>query len=154
RTANPAGAGVMKKAERPERLGFFFFLLVLYLFFDYGRPSYPMGIPMLISALLFGGWLVSQDKKWSPQVACFFALVVLMLAGVPMAINSYSAFWTTYGMATVLLCTCVPMTSFITSARHIKAWMYSFVGVSVYVGGYAILHHGFGPSGAAGGQDE
>jgi O-antigen ligase len=85
---------------------------------------------------------------------CFFALVGLMLIGIVFANNSYAAFWATYGMATLLLCICVPMTGFVTSLRHVRLWMYSFIGVAAYVGGYAILHSGFGPAGADGGQDE
>jgi len=144
------------RAVGRERLGFFFSLLLVYLLFEYGRPARPMGIPMLISVVLFGGWLLNRNtgRRPSPQVVCFFGFVVLMGLGVPLAINSYAAFWTTYGMATVLLCTCVPMTRFITSARQIRLWMYSFIGVAAYVGGYAIVHSGFGPAGAAGAQDE
>jgi len=127
---------------------------VLYLVYEYGRPAYPMNIPMGISTLLAIGWLGLSDKKWSPQVACFFALIGLMLLDVPVAVNTYAAFWTTYGMATVLLCTCVPMTSFVSSVRQIRVWIYSFIGVAAYVGIYAILHGGFGPSGAGGAQDE
>ncbi len=146
----------MYRAPGRERLGFFFLLLLLYLVFEYGRPAHPLGIPMLISMLLFGGWLVSQNarRRPRPQVICFFALIVLMGLGVPMAINSYAAFWTTYGMATLLVCICAPMTRFVTSVRQIRLWMYTFVGVAAYVGGYAIFHSGFGPAQAAGAQDE
>jgi O-antigen ligase len=129
---------------------------LLYLVFEYGRPSHPLGIPMVISALLLGGWLVSHNtgRRLSPQVLCFFGFVVLIFVGVPMATNSYSAFWAAYGMATLLVCICVPMTRFVTSVRHVRWWLYSFIGVAVYVGGYAIFHSGFGPAGAAGAQDE
>jgi len=122
----------MYRAPGRERLGFFFLLLLLYLVFEYGRPAHPLGIPMLISMLLFGGWLVSQNarRRPRPQVICFFALIVLMGLGVPMAINSYAAFWTTYGMATLLVCICAPMTRFVTSVRQIRLWMYTFVGVA------------------------
>lgn len=138
------------------KLGFFFVLLLVYLMFEYGRPSHPLGIPMVISALLLGGWLVSHNtgRKLSPQILCFFGFVVLMVVGVPMATNSYSAFWAAYGMATLLLCICAPMIRFVTSVRHVRWWLYSFIGVAVYVGGYAIFHSGFGPAGAAGAQDE
>ena len=146
----------MYRAPGRERLGFFFLLLLLYLVFEYGRPAHPLGIPMLISILLFGRWLVRQKTRQSPrpQVICFFGFIVLMGLGVPMAINSYAAFWTTYGMATLLVCICAPMTRFVTSARQIRLWMYTFVGVAAYVGGYAIFHRGLGPAGAGGGQDE
>src|SRR6267143_3364509 len=102
-------------ARSATKLGFFFVLLLLYLVFEYGRPSHPLGIPMVISALLLGGWLVSHNtgRKLSPQILCFFGFVVLMVVGVPMATNSYSAFWAAYGMATLLLCICAPMIRFV-----------------------------------------
>src|SRR2546423_12129815 len=98
-------------ARSATNLGFFFVLLLLYVVFEYGRPSHPLGIPMVISALLFGGWLASQNagRRPIPQILCFFGFVVLMFLGVPLATNSYSAFWAAYGMATLLLCICVPM---------------------------------------------
>src|SRR5438105_232568 len=98
-------------ARSATKLGFLFVLLLLYVVFEYGRPSHPLGIPMVISALLFGGWLASHntERTPSPQVLCFFGFVVLVFLGVPMATNSYSAFWAAYGMATLLLCICVPM---------------------------------------------
>jgi O-antigen ligase len=137
-----------------EGLGFFFSLLLVYLLFEYGRPSNPMGIPMLISVLSLGGWLVRRDKRWSSQITGFLVFVVVMALEIPMAVNTYSAFWTTYGMAVSLLCICAPLPSLVTSVRRIRVWAYTFLAVAVYVGGYALLHEGYGPSGSAGGQDE
>lgn len=175
RTAGPNGAdsadGVVSKNHAPttprdaarsmaarlaprEASGFFFWLLLLYLFFEYGRPENPMKIPMLISILSLVGWLVRPDKRWGPQTTGFMAFLVLMVVGIPMAANNYWAFWQTYGMAILLLCICAPLPSVVTSVRRIKIWIYAFVAVAVYVGGYAILHEGFGPSGSAGAQDE
>jgi len=137
-----------------ERFGFFFSLLLVYLFFEYGRPPSPLGIPMLISILSLGGWLVRRDKRWTAQITGFLIFVVVMALEIPIAVNTYSAFWTTYGMAVLLLCICAPMPSLITSVRRIKVWTYTFVAVALYVGGYALFNEGFGPSGSAGGQDE
>jgi O-antigen ligase len=109
---------------------------------------------MLISILSFVGWLVRRDKRWSPQTIGFMAFLVLMVVGIPMAANNYWAFWTTYGMAVVLLSMCVPLPSVVTSIRRVKLLIYAFVAVAVYVGVHAILHEGFGPSGSAGAQDE
>ena len=137
-----------------ERLDFFFFLLLVYLFFEFGRPSNPLGIPMLISILSLGGWLVRRDKRWSPQMFSFLAFLAVMGISSPMAVNTYASFWATYGMAVVLLCICVPMPSLVTSVHRIKVWSYTFVAVALYVGGWAAFHNGYGPSAAGGGQDE
>jgi O-antigen ligase len=42
----------------------------------------------------------------------------------------------------------------VNSVRKIRIWIYTFVAVAVYVGGFAALNGGYGPAGAAGGQDE
>jgi len=137
-----------------EKLGFFFFLLLVYLYFEYGRPAHPLGIPMAISFLLLGGWLVRRDKHWSPQVTGFLAFLLVMVVSSPMAVNTYTSFWATYGMAVLLLCICIPLPSVVTSVRAIRVWANTFVALAVYVGVWAILHGGYGPSGADGGQDE
>jgi len=137
-----------------EESGFFFWLLVIYLFFEYGRPQEPMKIPMLISILSLGGWLVRRDKRWNRQTIGSMIFLGLMVVGIPMAANTYWAFWGTYGMAVVLLSVCAPLPSLVTSVRRIKIWIYAFVAIAVYVGGWALFHRGYGPSAAGGGQDE
>src|SRR5207302_4902709 len=84
----------------------------------------------------------------------FLAFVVVMAVGVPLAANGYAAFWATYGMAVLLLSICAPLPSLVTSVRRIKLWSYAFLAVALYVGGWASLHGGYGPSAAGGGQDE
>jgi len=137
-----------------EKLGFFFFILLVYLFYEYGRPAHPLGVPMAISILLIGGWLVRRDKRWSPQITGFLAFLVVMLISSPMATNIYASVWATYGMAIVLLCICIPLPSVVTSVRKIRVWAYTFVAIAVYVGAWAVFHGGYGPSAAGGGQDE
>jgi len=137
-----------------EKFGFFFYLLLIYLFFEYGRPSRPMGIPMLISSVSLGGWFLRTEKRWTPQITGFLAFVVVMAVGIPLAANGYAAFWETYGMAVTLLTICAPLPSLVTSVRRIKLWSYAFLAVVLYVGGWAAFNGGYGPSAASGGQDE
>jgi O-antigen ligase len=137
-----------------EKFGLSFSLLLVWLWFEFGRPSNPMGIPLLISAILLGGWVLRREKRWTTQSSWFVALLVVMAIGIPLALNTFSAVWATYGMAVTLLCICVPLPSLVTSLRRIKTWFYTFIAVSLYVGGWAVFHDGFGPSGAGGGQDE
>jgi O-antigen ligase len=154
------GNGRRNRRLRPSaaaaRVGFFVPLLLMYLVFEYGRPSHPLGIPMLISVFLLARCL-SDRHAWrhpSPQVIGFLALLAVMLTGLLLADNSYAAFWTTYGMVTLLLCICIPMTVVLTSVRHVRLWIYMFIAVAAYVGVYAILHEGLGPAGSGGAQDE
>ena len=58
RAQKPAGTA----ATAGERLGVPFLLMLVWLGFEYGRPSNPFGIPLLISATLLVGWLFNKDK--------------------------------------------------------------------------------------------
>ncbi len=109
---------------------------------------------MLLSIAMFGGWLLRKDKRWSRQHTLFVVLLGLLALSVPMAANTFSAYMATFGMAVTILTVCVPMPSLLTSSRKIRAWVYTFVAVSLLVGGWALFHGGLGPSGSGGGQDE
>src|SRR5262249_32110139 len=137
-----------------EGSGFFCSLLLIYLVFEFGRPPNPLGIPLLISITLLGGWLIKFNKVWTHQITGYLTLLVVMAISTLLAANNYAAFWQTYGMAVLFLCICIPLPSFIASVPRIRAWAYTFVAVVFYVGVYAIFHGGYGPAGAGGGQDE
>ena len=98
------GKAAQNVALPKERLGVPFLLLLVWIWFEYARPSNPMGIPLLISATLAIGWLMSKDRRWSRQSTLLCAFLGVMAVGVPTATNTFSAFWSLYGMATVLLC--------------------------------------------------
>jgi hypothetical protein len=140
----------LPSADREDRLGFFFPLLLAYPLFEYGRPENPLGIPMILSSLLLLGWLAQGNKRWYPQIWYFFALIALTCVGTLLAVNTYSAFWHTYGLTVTLLGTCVPLMYFATSLRKITFFIYALLAAFVYAALYAITHKGFGP----GWQDE
>jgi len=152
RAGAPAAPGTARRVR--EGVGLPLALLLVWLWFEFGRPPNPMGIPMLLSIAMLGGWVLRKDKRWSRQHSLFVVVLALLALSVPMADNTYSAYMTTFGMSVVLLTVCVPMPSVLTSTRKIRAWAYTFVTVSLFVGGWALFHGGLGPSGSAGGQDE
>jgi O-antigen ligase len=129
-------------------------LLLVWVLFEYGRPTHPLGIPFTISAVLLVGWLLRSDKYWSRHSLLLVAFLGVMAVGVPLAGNTYAAFWGLYSMATLLLCICLPMPSVVTSVRKLRTWIYTFLGVALYVGSWAIFHGGYGPAGSGGAQDE
>jgi O-antigen ligase len=151
-TATPAGPGHAERIR--ERVGLPLSLLLVWLWFEFGRPANPMSIPLLLSVAMFGGWLLRKDKRWSTQHSWLVALLTLVVVSVPMAENTYSAYVATYGMAVTILTVCFPMPSLVTSVRKVRAWAYTFVSVSLLVGGWALFHGGVGPSASSGGQDE
>ncbi len=137
-----------------DRIGPVFLLLLLWLFFEFGRPPRPLGIPLIISVVACAYWLSLKNKQWSRHTPWWLFLLGVMTVSVPFSTNTYSAFWTTRGMAVLILCICLPLQAMVTSVKSVRWWAYSFLAVSFYVGVWAATHGGFGPSGADGGQDE
>jgi drug/metabolite transporter (DMT)-like permease len=115
-------------------LGLPFFLLLLYPVFDYGRPPNPMGIPLIISLVLFVAWIVTPAKKMNLQIACFLLLLGAMSIGSLTAMNNYSAFEQVKAMAVILLCICIPLMHFIDSLRKIRIFLNVLIVVLLYVG--------------------
>jgi O-antigen ligase len=151
-TATPTAPGHAGRIR--ERVGLPLSLLLVWLWFEFGRPPNPLSIPLLLSIAMFGGWLLRTDKRWSRQHSLFVALLTLIVVSVPMAANTFSAYVAAFGMAVTILTVCVPMPSLVTSVRKVRAWAYTFVAVSLLVGGWALFHGGVGPSASSGGQDE
>jgi O-antigen ligase len=137
-----------------ERLGFFFPLLLVWICFDFGRPSNPLHIPLVISFASLAGWFVRGNKQWTTQSWCLVALLAAMAIGIPLATNTRSAFNAAWDMAILFLCIVLPLQSLLTSVQRLRLWIYTFIGVSVYVGAWAMMHQGYGPSGGGGAQDE
>jgi O-antigen ligase len=136
-----------------ERLGSLLPLLLLWMLFEIGRPPTPPKVPLLLSLIVFAGWLLAKDKRWTRQSFWMTVLLGVMAAGIPFAVNGYSAFWSTYGMAS-FLCICLPLPGLVTSVRRVRVWVLWFLAIASYVGAWALFHHGFGPSAARGAQDE
>src|SRR5215510_7835890 len=123
-TVNPAQVW---KATIPGKtgngLGFPFFLILIYLFMEYGRPANPMGMPMVISIFLLLNWLRLPQKKWPPQIICFFALLAVIAVMGPFAENNAAVFWGFEQMTVLLLCVCVPIMHFVCSMRKVSIFL-------------------------------
>lgn len=137
-----------------ERLGIPFVLLLIWVCFEFGRPPQPFGIPLLISIALCILWIFRKDKQWSRQSIWWLVLLGVMVLSVPFVTNTYSAYMTTKGMAILILCICLPLQSMVVSVKHVRVFVYTFLLVTAFVGGWAAFHGGYGPSGASGSQDE
>ncbi len=129
-------------------------LLCVWLVLEIGRPPAALRVPLLCSLILGGSWLVAARKRWDPVLLCSIGFLLTGWIGVPMAANEYSAFWTCYGLTIVIVCICLPAAQFIRNMSHMHLYVRTLLAVTAYVGLFAITHAGFGPSGAAGGQDE
>src|SRR5207249_3240628 len=125
-----------KDAPR-EGGGFPVLLVALYLAFDYGRPSNPLHIPMVISALLLLAWIFHPHKKWNVQIKCFLIFLGVMVIDIPLAANNYDAFWNTYVIAVILLTAVIPLIHVVDSLGKLALLINAWMVVLLYVGVWA-----------------
>jgi len=137
-----------------KTLGFPFLLILIYLLVEYVRPPEPMKIPLIISVLLFAGWMTLSRKTWSPQATCFLLLLSVMAVTGPFATNSYAAWWGFVGMTVELLFICIPMMHFVSSMRKLSIFINAWVALGAYLALYGIVHGGQGPGGHVGDEND
>lgn len=140
--------------EERRRGGLLFFFLLVYLVLEYARPAEMLHLPVIISVVLFLGWLARSEKKWNGQTKAFLALLALMAWGTLFAPNDYWAAMTTRTFAILFFGTCIPLMHVADSVRRLRILVVTWVGTFAYVGIYAALHDGFGPGGVDAAQDE
>jgi O-antigen ligase len=135
-------------------LGFCFIIILAWFFLEYGRPPFPLKLPLIISLLLFFNWVTVPEKKWPPQIVCFILLIGEMLLLVPLADNNYSALWRGYQLTLTLLFICVPLVHFVDSMRKVNILIATFLVVFAYIALFALFTDGMGPGRNQAGQDE
>ena len=133
---------------------FFFYLVCLGLVFDLVRPAFVWHFPKMIFAILIPAWILKSEKVWTHQMTWFVALLVVMVGDFMIADNLHDAVWLSYGMLTLFAGTCIPLINFTTSFSRLRILVNLILVMFFYVAVYAITHEGYGPAGAAGGQDE
>lgn len=131
-----------------------FYLLIAYLFLDLVRPSFVWQFPKIISAILLIAWVTKADKAFCPQMWGFVAFLGVLGFDILIAVNTYDAFWTTYGMFILLICVCFSLIVFTDTIARIRRLVNTLLLILLYIAVYAISHAGFGPAGSDGGQDE
>ncbi len=135
-------------ASASDRLGYVYPLLLVWVFFEFGRPSHPFNIPLVISLISLLTWLVRKEKQWTPATKWWLVVIGGAALGIPFANNTYSAFWTTYNLAVLFLSICLPLQSLITSVARVRLWFMVFLATTVWVGVWAASQAGIGPNGA------
>lgn len=141
-------------AGSPAALGVPFILLLVWLVFEFGRPPNPMKIPMAISIISVVAWVFRKQKQWTSYTPWWFALLGVVILGVPFATNNFSAFWGAENLAVLFVTVCLPLQSLLVSMHRFRVWLYVYLATALFVGLWAVTHGGYGPSGASGGQDE
>jgi O-antigen ligase len=134
--------------------GFVFSLIALYLFLDLVRPSFVWHFPKLITIGLLIAWVMKSEKVWCYQILGYVGFIAILAGDILIAENTYDAVWTTYGMFVLLIGVCLPLINFTDTLAKLRNLIHALLLIFAYIGLYAILSAGFGPAGAAGGQDE
>jgi hypothetical protein len=150
RPAVPAAAATIDRGP----LGYPIILLIVHLVIEYGRPAYPMKIPLVVSVVLFFSWLAQPKKRWPPQLICFLLFLVVIAAMGPFAVNSFSIFSGFQLMAVELLCICTPLMFFVNSLRKLHVYLGAWLVVFSYLAVYGLLHGGQGPGGHIGDEND
>jgi len=147
--ALPSNRARVRQSDR-----FYFGLLLFWLVLEFIRPAGLASLSLAISVVALLGWLFRQDKSWTAQNWGFLALAGLIGSGVLYAVNTFSVFQQFRLLASLFVCICFPLQSLLVSVERIRTWAYTFVGVAFVIGVWAATHHGYGPAGASGAQDE
>lgn len=134
--------------------GGYVLLLAVWILFEYGRPTLQaFKIPMMATIVLFLAALAREPKRWRPQVLYSVLFWALMVVHVPLARNYYTAFWSTYDV-TVNVMVLFAIVQLVDSVAKLRFIVGAFLATYVFVGAWAATHGGYGPLGAAVGQDQ
>jgi O-antigen ligase len=146
------GERILGKGKEP--LGGAIVLLLIYLFLEYVRPVYPLGMPLIISIVLFIWWTTLKDKIWVPQVVCFYLLIAVIAVMGPFAVNNYAVWVGFQNFIAWLVCISIPMMHFANSLRKFRLLVNALIGLHCYLAIHALMHNGFGPGGFVGDEND
>jgi len=130
-----------------------FYLLLIYLFFEYGRPQsffpiigtlHPGWVihPLLFLCLLLKGKLFNLKNI---QTKCFLGLVLLMALHVPIAVNNYWAYqgWRT---ATLYFIVYLSIVNFVDSFEKIEKYIDIWIIINLFCAFVGLKHGGRVPN--------
>lgn len=149
-----SGRGVATAGRIPRALGFPFILMLIWLTFEFARPHIPLRIPMIISAISLGLWIMRKDKQWAPHTWWFLVFLGGIGLMIPFAANSFWAYQGLLAMSVLFITIIFSLQSLVTTVKHVKVWAFTLVAVISYVAMFAMRNNGYGPAGSDGAQDE
>jgi len=151
---------IEREGTRSHRSAFPYYLVLAYLFFEYGRPQAlfrPLEILHLptIIVLLLAGALAQVNRLFqrTRQTTIFIALFVLMAFHIPTATNNYWAFH----VARMMLITFVAylgITVFVNSVEKFNTLIFVWLAIHVYLAVNGIIKGGKGVGGFMGDEND
>ena len=141
------------RTARHTGFGLPFWLTVLYLAFEYGRPqnSLPalgyLHLPGVVTVSLGLALLTSGRVDLSNiQTKLFMVFLGLIAALVPFAVNNFVAFYTTIGMM-LLFVAYLAIVNFVDSFEKFQVMINTWVGIHLYLAISSIIKKGTGIGG-------
>jgi O-antigen ligase len=151
--------GILRTA-RAAGFGLPFWLTVLYLAFEYGRPqnSLPalgnLHLPGVVTVSLGLAMLTSGRIDLSDiQTKLFVVFLGLMAALVPFAVNNGAAFYTTLAML-ILFVAYLAIVNFVDSFEKFETIINAWIVIHIYLAITVILHKGMGVGGYFGDEND
>jgi O-antigen ligase len=134
-----------------ESLGFPFLLICAYMFVDYLRPQdllpflerFHLGavISIVLGLTLF---IKRKMRLSNPHTILFIMFLLVMAKNIPIAVNNYWAFQTTWLMLMIFVLYYLYLVAFLDSTTKIRAFLYFVVAMHILLSLLAIRSHGRG----------
>jgi len=152
--------GVLPASHQNTRYGLPFYLTLLYLALEYGRPQdlIPALQPLHLPAIVIVSLLVSllqhgRLRLGEGRSKLFIAFLVLMAVHVPFAVNNYWAFHTTRGML-ITFVAYIAIVTFVNSFKKFQSMVNVLIGIHIYLAISGILMGGTGIGGFLGDEND
>jgi probable O-glycosylation ligase (exosortase A-associated) len=136
--------------RRQELSSIPFFLVMGYLFVDYGRPQDWVKVLEVLhpGVLVLGGGILAllfAKRPPIPKLGKYMMIFTLLMAiGIPGATNNFSAFNYTKNFALLIFGAALPIMVFVDSYRRMVILSKFWVAIHVPLAVYSILHKGVG----------
>jgi probable O-glycosylation ligase (exosortase A-associated) len=139
-----------RSAEQRRGLGFAFWMMLLYFFFEYVRPQSmflalePLRIPMILTLIMPLVWLMVGEKKVlkDPLILMHGAFVALIAFSVTYAANTYWVYQTFLAMVFYLASATIPAAGLLNEERRLIAFFNYWLVFHVIITAWALAHQG------------
>jgi putative inorganic carbon (hco3(-)) transporter len=146
-------SSALKDGQAAPSSRFGFFLVVLYLAFEYGRPQDLVPLigalrpTLIIVPLMIFTWSKSGGlrKAKSPQLTLMILMFGLLAVHIPFAVNHYFAYVETEGFL-LDLCVCVSIILFVDTQERVLTLMGLWALLAFNIAIRTILGHGYAGS--------
>lgn len=150
---NSDGTKAWHAARASKSTAFGFFIVILFLIFEYGRPQDKIGViaalrpTLILVGLLVIAWLRSGNlqRAASPQVWHMILMLFLLALYVPFARNTFFAYTATLGYF-LLLPLSISIVLYVDRIERLRSFMKWWIVLAFYVSVNGILGRGIAGS--------